>query len=92
MGLHTVLLNVNWKRSMKKYSLMQLKFCTYLLCALWQAHCAQSGFMQGEAASLHFHCSESHDAVPAKMWDNYKQMGVCVCGVGGKGGEVEGSL
>lgn len=52
---------------MKKYSLMQLKFCTYLLCALWQAHCAQSGFMQGEAASLHFHCSESHDAVPAKM-------------------------
>lgn len=29
------------------------------------AHCAQSGFTQGESASQHFHCRDSHIAAPA---------------------------
>lgn len=34
------------------------------------AHCAQSGFTQGESASQHFHCRESHIAAAAGMRDN----------------------
>lgn len=39
------------------------------------AHCAQSGFTQGESASQHFHCRDSPIAAPARTRDSWRGEG-----------------